>query len=112
MHYLVVIYHLQVREPNVTSQSLEDQDYKTSSSHVEPTNEAAHPSQTSHEANANQHSEKLPPASQCEGVHRIQPESQVRPKEVKRSYNFGVSTETMAVASETSRRITKFYMNA
>ncbi|KAK7816777.1 hypothetical protein CFP56_043703 [Quercus suber] len=81
------------REPNVTTQSLEDQDYGASSSHVEPTNEAAHPSQTSHEAHANQHNEKLPirkgkattqsqPASQCEGLHRIQLASQVRHKEV------------------------------
>ncbi|KAL0001478.1 hypothetical protein SO802_015259, partial [Lithocarpus litseifolius] len=73
-----------VREPNVTTQSLEDQDHRASSSHVEPANEAAHPSQTSHEAHANQHNEKLPvtttqsqPASQCEGVHRTQPTSQV-----------------------------------
>ncbi|KAF3955562.1 hypothetical protein CMV_019230 [Castanea mollissima] len=82
-----------VREPNVTTQSLEDQDHGASSSHVEPTNEAAHPSQTSHEAHANQHNEKLPIrkgkattqsqlASQCEGVHRIQPASQVRHNEV------------------------------
>ncbi|XP_030963877.1 uncharacterized protein LOC115985042 [Quercus lobata] len=77
-----------VREPNVTTQSLEDQDHGASLSHVEPTNEAAHPSQTSHEAHANQHNEKLPfrkgkattqsqQASQCERVHRIQPASQV-----------------------------------
>ncbi|XP_075666037.1 uncharacterized protein LOC142635859 [Castanea sativa] len=112
-----------VREPNVTTQSLEDHNHGASSSHVEPTNEAVHPSQTSHEAHANQHNEKRPirkgktttqsqPASQCEGVHRIQPASQVRHKEVTRSYNFGVSTKTMVAASETSRRITKFYMNA
>ncbi|KAF3944005.1 hypothetical protein CMV_029486 [Castanea mollissima] len=98
-----------VREPNVTTQSLEDQDHGASSSHVEPTNEAVHPSQTSHEAHANQHNEKRlirkgkttpqsQPASQCEGVHRIQPASQVRHKEVTRSYNFGVSTKTMVAA--------------
>nr|POF22501.1 hypothetical protein CFP56_68391 [Quercus suber] len=55
-----VVNKFKVREPNVTTQSLEDQDYGASSSHVEPTNEAAHPSQTSHEARANQHNEKLP----------------------------------------------------
>ena len=37
---------------------------------------------------------------------------QVGPNEVTRSYSFGVSVETMAAASETSRRITKFYKNA
>ena len=32
--------------------------------------------------------------------------------EVTRSYSFGILVETMAAASETSKRITKFYKNA
>lgn len=49
-----------MREPNITTQSLENQDHETSSSHVEPTNGIAPSSQTSHEAYASQHNEKLP----------------------------------------------------
>ncbi|XP_065623857.1 uncharacterized protein LOC136065100 [Quercus suber] len=114
---------LRMREPNVTTHCLENQECGTSSSHVEPTNGAAPPSQPSHGAYASQHSQKIPvrkrnvttqsqPTPQCEGVHRSQPASQVGPNEVTRSYSFGISIETMASASETSRRITKFYKNA
>ncbi|KAK7847175.1 hypothetical protein CFP56_007027, partial [Quercus suber] len=112
-----------VRESNVIAHSLENQEHGTSSSHVEPTNRAAPPPQTSKEAYVSQHNQKIPvrkrnvttqsqPTPQCEGVHQSQPASQVGPNEVTRNYSFGVSVETMAAASETSRRITKFYKNA
>ena len=48
-----------MREPNVTTHSLENQEHGTSSSHVEPTNRAAPPPQTSKEACASQHSKKI-----------------------------------------------------
>ena len=41
-----------MREPNVTAHSLENQEHGTSSSHVEPTNRAAPPPQTSEEVYA------------------------------------------------------------
>ncbi|KAK7818800.1 putative arabinosyltransferase arad1 [Quercus suber] len=79
---------MEMREPNVTTHCLENQECGTSSSHVEPTNGAAPPSQPSHGAYASQHSQKIPvrkrnvttqsqPTPQCEGVHRSQPASQV-----------------------------------
>ncbi|KAK7840008.1 hypothetical protein CFP56_017329 [Quercus suber] len=49
-----------MREPNVTTHCLENQECGTSSSHVEPTNGAAPPSQPSHGAYASQHSQKIP----------------------------------------------------
>ena len=44
--------------PNVTAHNLENQEHRTSSSHVEPTNRATPPLQTSEEAYASQHSKK------------------------------------------------------
>ena len=48
-----------MREPNVTAHSLENQEHGTSLSHVEPTNRVAPPPQTSEEAYASQHSQKI-----------------------------------------------------
>ena len=56
-----------MREPNVTAHSLENQERGTSSSHVEPTNRAAPPPQTSKEAYASQHSQKIP-VSDCKYI--------------------------------------------
>ena len=56
-----------MREQNVTTHCLENQEHGTSSSHIEPTNGAAPPSQPSHGAYASQHGQKIP-VSDCKYI--------------------------------------------
>ena len=61
-----------MREPNVTTHSLENQEHGTSSSHVEPTNRAAPPPQTSEEAYASQHQHIIAQNKTCNSCNSCQ----------------------------------------
>ncbi|GMY31908.1 hypothetical protein FCV25MIE_27150 [Fagus crenata] len=98
-----------VRQKNATATGV------SSSSQIEPTNRVASLSQEPPPAPQSQSSSQVapptPPSQSCSQVeltHAIQLRQKIP---LSRRSNFGLSTETMAAASEASRRITKLYMN-
>uniref|UniRef100_A0A2N9HH41 SWIM-type domain-containing protein n=1 Tax=Fagus sylvatica TaxID=28930 RepID=A0A2N9HH41_FAGSY len=98
-----------VRRKNTTATGV------LSSSQIEPTNGVASLSQETPPAPLSQSSSQVappaPPSQSCgqvELTHAVQLRQKIP---LSRRSNFGVSTETMAAASEASRRITKLYMN-
>ena len=87
----------------------------SSSSQIEPTNGVTSLSQEPRPAPHSQSSSQVTPTappsqscSQAELTYAIQLRQKIPSS---RRSNFGVSTKTIAAASEASRRITKLYMN-
>ncbi len=95
-----------MRQKNATATGV------SSSRQTEPTNGVASLSQEPPPAPQSQSSSQVAPPSQsciqAELTHAIQLRQKIP---LSRKSNFGVSTETLAAASEASRRITKLYMN-
>ncbi len=95
-----------MRRTNATATSV------SASSQIERTNGVASLSQEPPPAPQSQSSSQVAPPSQSCSQVELTYVIQLRQKiPLSRRSNFGVSTETMAAASEASKRIKKLYMN-